>query len=782
MTPIKLWNSKPDELHKILMTNKKCAILLDDIFGKTSFEIKRYERWQPRFEELYSYKGFGNPDLRSVFIIITLRNDIYSESLRYLRASKFSEHNIFADKYIVDLAMGYKMDRLAKLEMLDNYSNCHKEPLSKNMKWDIATTDTPLGFPHLCYLYFNDKNFRRYGVSFFTNPFELLVDHMEYMFEFHFDKFVTLCVVLLFSSDSCLPVYCLLHKNDALQELLGKFGQNRPDAESLKKNLKSLQGVFLSFNISSSTYEFSHTSVRETVFIVSGRKYLDVVLSYCGTADLNLVWCDYLLHDGKLYQQKLVLSSVQYTTLYDKMYAEIIQNPYETANLKIVQQTRFVSNILRYFKQKSCLKNLLAKRYTFADVSRVISRHSIVLGEHSPSLVLFCYRNPALLSQIIEFYDPHNSWFRREKNFTLQLAMSADCPQVVEIILHYGAVHYIAEHPLTQSEHTCSGVRPKVRHCLSEIDDSSFELLEFLSKESQKSVSKDRRHTETVDEKLSTYLEKVREFQQWSQEKKDNALQEACTKDNLSVFKFILQQSRVTMKKSHLHTLMKADDGPNTVLEYILTIRMLNQVEKSDALMVVFRYGHVQKAQLLIADGIHLDDGALQLVAGLPNDSYEMVELIYNSREWDNHLTEFALQTACMKGNVEVVNFFIKTGTEITDACLVLGAYSPKAIPLYSIFSKAEGREWSDDAVNKAVEIACTKQDFVLLECILNIKRTRQALAIASNFPDDYSPEQIVHFLLEKYQWSTDEKHLALAVACDTLNSPIFKLLKNVMS
>jgi hypothetical protein len=135
-----------------------------------------------------------------------------------------------------------------------------------------------------------------------------------------------------------------------------------------------------------------------------------------------------------------------------------------------------------------------------------------------------------------------------------------------------------------------------------------------------------------------------------------------------------------------------------------------------------------------------------------------------------------------MKGNVEVVSFFIETGAQMTDACLVLGAFSPKAIPLYSIFSKVEDREWPDDAINKAVEIACTKQDFILLECILNIKRTRETLAIASNFPEDYSPEQIVEFLLKKYQWATDEKHLALAVACDTLNSPIFKLLKNFMT
>lgn len=79
-TPINLLNSNPHELHKILMTDKNCVLLMDDIFGKTNFEIKRFERWQPMLEELHSYKGFGNPDMRSVFIVITLRSNIYFEA------------------------------------------------------------------------------------------------------------------------------------------------------------------------------------------------------------------------------------------------------------------------------------------------------------------------------------------------------------------------------------------------------------------------------------------------------------------------------------------------------------------------------------------------------------------------------------------------------------------------------------------------------------------------------------------------------------------------------
>lgn len=165
-TPINLLNSNPHELHKILMTDKNCVLLMDDIFGKTNFEIKRFERWQPMLEELHSYKGFGNPDMRSVFIVITLRSNIYFESLRYLRSVKFSEHNIFATPYLVDLADGYRMDRLSKLEMIDNYSSCYQKTLSNHLRREISKTETPLGFPHLCKLFFKDISFFQKGLHF----------------------------------------------------------------------------------------------------------------------------------------------------------------------------------------------------------------------------------------------------------------------------------------------------------------------------------------------------------------------------------------------------------------------------------------------------------------------------------------------------------------------------------------------------------------------------------------------------------------------------------------
>ncbi|XP_061173573.1 uncharacterized protein LOC133182743 [Saccostrea echinata] len=778
MTPIKLWNSKSDEMHKILMTEEKCIILLDDIFGSFGFEMNLFESWRQRFEELYLYKGFGNPDMRSVFIVITSRNNIYSESLRFLRSSKFSQHNIFTDRYVVNLAMDYKIDRLSKIEMLDNYSNCYKKCLSKNLKNKIGNTDTPLGFPHLCKLFFSHENFFRNGLNFFTHPYEILMGYIEEMFDFHFDRFVTLCVVLLFSKDSCFPSHHLLNKTDALHEMLGKFGSSAPDLERLRKNLKLLQGVFLSFSTSSSVYEFSHTSVRETVFIVAGRKFLEVVLCKCGNTDLDLVWCDFLGNDEKTdIRSKLILRTEQCAILYSRIYTEITQNPYETINLKIMQQNRFVKNLLQHFNKASCLQSLISRRYNFSDAARLVSQCSVDIGDHSPSLVFFSYRNPAFLSQIIQSYDPNNAWFRRERKFTLALAMNSDCPQVVEIILHYGAVHYISEHPLTQSEQT--GIHPKMSNDnLTQIDVSSFELVEYLTSESHVLIPKQRRHTGTIDEKLSAYLEKLRIFQQWDSEMKENAFKQACIRDNVNVFKFILQKSDVSFTEAHLHLLIETGAGSNRILEYVL-INLLTEEQKIEALRLTCRHGHAQKAQLLIADGIHVDDGVLQLAAGLSSDSYEMIELIYRSRKWDSRLCEFALQTACMKGNVEVVNFLMEAGTQLTDNCLVLGAYSPKAIPLYSIFAKVDDCEWSDDAVNKAIEIACAKRDFFLLECILNIRRTKQTLAIASNFPEDYRPEQIVRFLLEKYQWTNVEKHLALAVACDKLNLPIFKLLKN---
>lgn len=778
-TPINLLNSNPHELHKILMTDKNCVLLMDDIFGKTNFEIKRFERWQPMLEELHSYKGFGNPDMRSVFIVITLRSNIYFESLRYLRSVKFSEHNIFATPYLVDLADGYRMDRLSKLEMIDNYSSCYQKTLSNQLRREISKTETPLGFPHLCKLFFKDISFFQKGLHFFEYPFELLVEHVKEMFDLHYDKFVTLCAVLLFSKDSCLPFQCVINKIEDLGELLAKFGQNAPNFEKLKINLKLLQGAFLSFDPSSSTYEFSHISIRETVFIVAGEKFIDVVLNRCKNSDLDLVCCDFSLtdKDSSTRVNKLVLRKEQYPNLFEKMYDEILQNPYESANLKIMHDKRFVNSLVLYYKQKSCMQYLIKKRYRSSDALRLVSRYQVDIGDHCPSLVLFCYRNPMLLSQIIDWYDSTNSWFRRERKFTLALAMGSDCPQVVEIIIHYGTVHDLPEHPFTQSVQIRT--HPKYNRNPSQIDDLSFELVDYLSRKAQLSITKTNRHTDTVDEELLEYSKKLRIFERWPREKVEIAMEEACKQDNLGVFKFLLQNYNVDIKESHFRILIEADDECSRILEYALTVKLFTNAQNILALDTACRHGNYSLAKLLVADGTPIEDDVLQLVAGLTNANQDLIDLIYSSREWSSSLTEFALQTAFMKGNVEVASFLVEKGTRLTENCLVFAAYSPKAIPLFSILALVNDSSWSNEAVNKAIEIACMKHDFLLLECILSIKRTDQALAIASDFPENYKSEQILQNLLEQYHWTVEERRLAVSAACDKMNIAMFKLLKN---
>lgn len=778
-TPINLLNSNPHELHKILMTDKNCVLLMDDIFGKTNFEIKRFERWQPMLEELHSYKGFGNPDMRSVFIVITLRSNIYFESLRYLRSVKFSEHNIFATPYLVDLADGYRMDRLSKLEMIDNYSSCYQKTLSNQLRREISKTETPLGFPHLCKLFFKDISFFQKGLHFFEYPFELLVEHVKEMFDIHYDKFVTLCAVLLFSKDSCLPFQCVINKNEDLGELLAKFGQNAPNFEKLKINLKLLQGAFLSFDPSSSTYEFSHISIRETVFIVAGEKFIDVVLNRCKNSDLDLVCCDFSLtdKDSSTRVNKLVLRKEQYPNLFEKMYDEILQNPYESANLKIMHDKRFVNSLVLYYKQKSCMQYLIKKRYRSSDALRLVSRYQVDIGDHCPSLVLFCYRNPMLLSQIIDWYDSTNSWFRRERKFTLALAMGSDCPQVVEIIIHYGTVHDLPEHPFTQSVQIRT--HPKYNRSPSQIDDSSFELVDYLSRKAQLSITKTNRHTDNVNEELLEYSKKLRIFERWPREKVEIAMEEACKQDNLGVFKFLLQNYNVDIKESHFRILIEADDECSRILEYALTVKLFTNAQNILALDTACRHGNYSLAKLLVADGTPIEDDVLQLVAGLTNANQDLIDLIFSSREWGSSLTEFALQTAFMKGNVEVASFLVEKGTRVTENCLVFAAYSPKAIPLFSILALVNDSSWSNEAVNKAIEIACMKHDFLLLECILSIKRTDQALAIASDFPENYKSEQILQNLLEQYHWTVEERRLAVSAACDKMNIAMFKLLKN---
>lgn len=778
-TPINLLNSNPHELHKILMTDKNCVLLMDDIFGKTNFEIKRFERWQPMLEELHSYKGFGNPDMRSVFIVITLRSNIYFESLRYLRSVKFSEHNIFATPYVVDLADGYRMDRLSKLEMIDNYSSCYQKTLSNQLRREISKTETPLGFPHLCKLFFKDISFFQKGLHFFEYPFELLVEHVKEMFDLHYDKFVTLCAVLLFSKDSCLPFQCVINKNEDLGELLAKFGQNAPTFEKLKINLKLLQGAFLSFDPSSSTYEFSHISIRETVFIVAGEKFIDVVLNRCKNSDLDLVCCDFSLtdKDSSTRVNKLVLRKEQYPNLFEKMYDEILQNPYESANLKIMHDKRFVNSLVLYYKQKSCMQYLIKKKYRSSDALRLVSRYQVDIEDHCPSLVLFCYRNPMLLSQIIDWYDSTNSWFRRERKFTLALAMGSDCPQVVEIIIHYGTVHDLPEHPYTQSEQIRT--HPKYNRNPSQIDDSSFELVDYLSRKAQLSITKTNRHTDTVNEELLEYSKKLQIFERWPREKVEIAMEEACKQDNLGVFKFLLQNYNVDIKESHFRILIEADDECSRILEYALTVKLFTNAQNILALDTACRHGNYSLAKLLVADGTPIEDDVLQLVAGLTNANQDLIDLIYSSREWSSSLTEFALQTAFMKGNVEVASFLVEKGTRITENCLVFAAYSPKAIPLFSILALVNDSSWSNEAVNKAIEIACMKHDFLLLECILSIKRTDQALAIASDFPENYKSEQILQNLLEQYHWTVEERRLAVSAACDKMNIAMFKLLIN---
>lgn len=75
-----------------------------------------------------------------------------------------------------------------------------------------------------------------------------------------------------------------------------------------------------------------------------------------------------------------------------------------------------------------------------------------------------------------------------------------------------------------------------------------------------------------------------------------------------------------------------------------------------------------------------------------------------------------------MKGNVEVVSFFVEKGMWIIENCLVFVVYFFKVILLFFIFVLVNDSSWVNEVVNKVIEIVCMKYDFLFLECILSIK------------------------------------------------------------
>ncbi|XP_052680244.1 uncharacterized protein LOC128161019 [Crassostrea angulata] len=385
-----------DEYSSSRFQKDKTICVFNDPFGKGSFDELLNRSWQRCEEELELY-------LRTAKLVMSCRNHIIYDN-RLARYLVNQSHIINIDNSKHKLSVNEKRQILKQYTLNMNLSDKECDKIVEVESY----------FPLLCKLYSSNEEYKKKGVSFFTEPITRLKEETEVFRNKDRSKYCALALLVFFNDDLCeSDVFANKDTEYKFKHTLKLCGlpENTPPL-AIGDNLNSLKDFFV--KKIGDTYHFYHDLVMEVTTLVFGKDYPKETIMYADIGFLRkrvkLGDCDE--HDDPF---TICLSNRYIEQLGDRLYTElfgerlldVVLNPC-LRNVKVIKvlkekltdhpehlQILLETKKLAIEKQEiyQTSKKLVLTKLSFLNLECEVSPLFALIAFCHTQLSLYCFKN-----------------------------------------------------------------------------------------------------------------------------------------------------------------------------------------------------------------------------------------------------------------------------------------------------------------------------------------------------------------------------------------------------
>uniref|UniRef100_A0A8W8M656 Novel STAND NTPase 3 domain-containing protein n=1 Tax=Magallana gigas TaxID=29159 RepID=A0A8W8M656_MAGGI len=304
-----------DEYSSSRFEKDKTICVLNDPFGKESFDEILNNSWQTYEEELKLY-------LQTAKLMMSCRNHIISDA-RLTRYLVNQSHIVDIDDNKNKLSVDEKRKILTKYTFGMNLSDTECEKIVEVERY----------FPLLCKLYSSKEDTQNNSIGFFTEPVAVLQEEILGFRTKDKNKYCSLALLVLYNNDLCVGDLLKKDTENKFKHTLNLCGvpENTPPS-AIGDTLNTLKGFFV--KQIGDTYQFYHDVVMEVTTHLFGTDYPAEIIKYADIGFLRkrvrLGNCDKHNDPFTIYLKDKYIEELEerlFTELFGERLLDVVLNP-----------------------------------------------------------------------------------------------------------------------------------------------------------------------------------------------------------------------------------------------------------------------------------------------------------------------------------------------------------------------------------------------------------------------------------------------------------------------